>query len=114
MKLKVIPLMDLKMSGLLPPAFRWGRNDSSYPSLREHKVLEAIQNCRNKVSLSAICLFLFSTFMTVAKAEEPNIPQGLVPPLYLDPPPESTLEGKSKGDADSSSGNGNSCGACGT
>ena len=67
-----------------------------------------------KLSLSMISLSLFFSLITLAIAEEPESSQGLIPPFYLEPPSEAALDWRSRGEHDSSSGSGNSCGTCGS
>ncbi len=66
------------------------------------------------MSLKPKLILLFVTYMIGVNAQESDIPQGLVPPLYLNPSPESTLEQRLGRESDGSSGNSNSCGACGS
>jgi hypothetical protein len=66
-----------------------------------------------KLKIILIALIL----VTDVKAEALDTPQGLSPPLYLDPPSETVWDRKDRNDSDSSSGGspgGSSCGACGS
>jgi len=59
---------------------------------------------------------IFITLMPAAKAEVSDTPQGLSPPIYLDPPSEKTMDRTGKSDSDNSGGSsgGGSCSACGS
>lgn len=67
--------------------------------------------------MKVMIISVFLTLLTAAKAEESDTPQGLSPPVYLDPPSETTMDRTGRSDSDNSggsSGGSGSCGACGS